>query len=88
MDAAEVWIHGSGGSLVLESWAEGDAAVRRIRLGDAADDTATPQFVVDAGVWQRAVGGPDWTLVTCVVVPEFREDGFELAAPDWSPPIP
>lgn len=87
VDAAEIWIHGSGGPLVLETWADGDAAVRRTRLGDATDDTAAPQSVVEPGVWQRAVGGPGWTLVTCVVVPEFREDGFELADPDWSPPV-
>ena len=87
VDAAEIWIHGSGGPLVLETWADGDAAVGRTRLGDAADGGSSPQHVVDAGVWQRAVGGPAWTLVTCVVVPEFLEEGFELADPDWSPPV-
>jgi predicted cupin superfamily sugar epimerase len=27
-----------------------------------------------------------WGLATCVVVPEFRFDGFEMLPDDWSPP--
>jgi predicted cupin superfamily sugar epimerase len=29
--------------------------------------------------------GPGWSLVTCVVSPEFRFDRFELAPPCWEP---
>ena len=87
VDAAEVWVHAGGGPLVLETWAEDDTAVGRQRLGGPGDDSAVPQHVVDAGVWQRSVGGSAWSLVTCVVVPEFRPEGFEMAADDWSPPV-
>jgi len=72
---------------VLETWLEGDPEVARHPLGGPTDAAAVPQHVVPAGVWQRAVGGADWTLVTCVVVPEFRPEGFELAEDDWSPPV-
>ncbi len=98
VDAAEVWVHQSGGSLVLETWAEGDDVVVRTTLGPPAGD-AEPQHVVAPGIWQRALAlpaaragapeqlGSDWVLVTCVVVPEFRFDRFELAPPGWSPPV-
>jgi len=37
---------------------------------------------VPAGAWQgaRLRAGGSWGLVSCVVVPEFLEGGFELAA--------
>ncbi len=98
VDAAEVGVHQSGGSLVLETWAEGGDGVVRTTLGPPTGD-AEPQHVVAPGIWQRALAlpaaragapeqlGSDWVLVTCVVVPEFRFDRFELAPPGWSPPV-
>ncbi len=99
VDAAEVWVHQSGGSLVLETWAEGGDGVVRTTLGPPTGD-AEPQHVVAPGCWQRALAagvaddtttdaddGLVWTLVTCVVVPEFRFDRFEQAPVGWSPPV-
>ncbi|MEZ5239198.1 MAG: cupin domain-containing protein [Microthrixaceae bacterium] len=37
------------------------------------------------GAWQSAVPAGEWTLVTCVVVPGFDAEHFELAAPGWAP---
>ena len=45
----------------------------------------TPQRLVRTGEWQAAEAEGGWTLVTCVVVPGFTFDGFELAPEGWSP---
>ncbi len=47
------------------------------------------QHVIPAGHWQAARpdrgGVHGYVLVSCVVAPGFEFDGFELAAPHWSP---
>ena len=59
------------------------------RLG--GDVTATNgtavQAMVPVGAWQTARTLGAWTLVGCIVAPAFEFDGFELAPPDWEPPI-
>jgi uncharacterized protein len=88
LDAAEVWQYAAGESLELRIWADGDAAVRVIRLGDVArGDGAMPQAVVPAGAWQAARPLGAWTLVGCIVAPAFEFDGFELAPEGWEPPV-
>ena len=81
VDAEELWIFQAGSPLRLLTSAEGGTAETRLgpNLGE------TPQHLVRAGEWQSAetIGG--WTLVACVVVPGFRFEGFELAAPGWEP---
>jgi predicted cupin superfamily sugar epimerase len=54
--------------------------------GDVAGGS-TVQVVVPAGAWQAAWSVGAWTLVGCVVTPAFEFDGFELAPPEWSPPV-
>jgi predicted cupin superfamily sugar epimerase len=78
VDAAELWLWHAGAPLIL-SRAE-------TRAGPAFDavlgpDLATmaPQLIVPAHHWQAARTTGDWTLVTCVVTPGFRFEGFELA---------
>ena len=39
------------------------------------------------GAWMTARSLGAWTLVGCVAAPAFEFDGFELAAPDWEPPL-
>ena len=89
VDAAEVWQWSAGEPLELRVWTEGEATVRRVRLGPAVDGdpVETPQAVVPAGAWQAARPLGAWTLVGCIVAPAFDFAGFELAPADWEPPI-
>lgn len=85
VDAAELWIFQAGTTLSLRI-AETDTDVARdVRLGVDFDAGDSPQHVVQAGQWQAAEAGAGWCLVACVVVPGFRFEGFEMAAPGWEP---
>jgi predicted cupin superfamily sugar epimerase len=87
LDADEVWQFSGGDPVELSVWLEGHAAVTVHRLGSVEDGRADVQAVVPAGAWQTASSLGAWTLVGCIVSPAFDFDGFELAAPDWEPPI-
>jgi predicted cupin superfamily sugar epimerase len=87
VDAAEVWQWSGGEALELRIWAEGDATAMTVRLGGDVAAGETPQAVVPAGAWQAARPLGTWTLVGCMVAPAFSFDGFELAPPDWEPPV-
>ncbi len=87
VDADEVWQFAAGDPLELSVWAEGDAAVALHRLGSDVVAGDRPQVVVPAGAWQAARPMGAWTLVGCIVAPAFDFAGFELAAPDWAPPV-
>jgi predicted cupin superfamily sugar epimerase len=49
-------------------------------LGPSADDGTRLQWSVPAGAWQAAQprGAEGWTLVSCVCVPGYVSEGFEL----------
>jgi uncharacterized protein len=87
VDADEVWQFAAGDQLELRVWAEGEAAVNVHRLGADVVAGDTPQIVVPAGTWQAARPLGAWGLVGCIVAPAFDFDGFELAPPDWEPPV-
>ncbi|MBF9036585.1 cupin [Rhodobacterales bacterium HKCCE2091] len=78
VDADEVWLFHAGAPLIL-SMAETAAgpAVDHVLAGDLT--LGAPQIVVPTGHWQAARSTGDWTLVSCIVVPGFRFEGFELA---------
>lgn len=80
IDADERWVHAGGGELELRQWPAGATEVAAGVVGPGRDS------VVPSGVWQQAVTGDSWSLVNCVVVPEFQESGFELAPDGWAPP--
>jgi hypothetical protein len=84
IDAVEIWSHCGGGLLALSISAD-DGPVERTVLGPPPD--GRPQTIVPAGVWQCAVPLADHALVTCVVVPAFRWEGFELAPDGWEPAL-
>lgn len=69
----ELWLWHRGGPLALELGGSADkpaASPQPIVLGAAAGQT--PQLVVPAGTWQRAVASnTEETLVSCVVSPGF-----------------
>lgn len=81
VDAEELWVHVDGGPLVLRTWADGHAAG-----GATIGPGAAAQALVPTGHWQQATTTEGWALVTCVVVPEFVDTGFELAPDGWEPP--
>jgi predicted cupin superfamily sugar epimerase len=85
IDAAEVWLWHAGSALDL-GVAEDDAGpVRWIRLGGDVLAGEEPQGVIPTRYWQTARAKDGWALVSCVVAPGFRFEGFELADPDWHP---
>ena len=85
VDATEVWLFHGGDPLELCIATRDDAEPTRHVLGTEVVEGQQPQLVVPAGAWQsaRTLGG--WTLVSCVVSPGFRFEGFELAPPAWEP---
>jgi predicted cupin superfamily sugar epimerase len=83
IDAVEVWHYYAGDPLKLEI-VDGSTEMI-VRLGPDVSADETPQVVVPARAWQAAETFGDWTLVGCTVSPGFTFEGFELAAPDWSP---
>jgi predicted cupin superfamily sugar epimerase len=80
VDAAELWLWQAGAPLTLEI--EGQSG---LRLGPGLAHGEVLQGVVPAQAWQAASSLGAWTLCSCVVVPAFSFDGFELAALGWSP---
>jgi hypothetical protein len=82
VDAAEAWHWYAGGPLRLSIH---DGALTKHILGNDLASGQRPQAVVPPHVWQSAESLGDWTLVGCTVAPGFEFEGFELAAPGWSP---
>lgn len=85
VDADELWLWHAGAPLTLMQAERDDAAVERQTLGGAVLAGDAPQLRIPAGWWQSAEATTGWTLVSCVVAPAFRFEGFELAPPGWSP---
>jgi uncharacterized protein len=83
IDAVEIWHYYAGAPLKLEI-VDG-AKEEIIRLGADIHAGEIPQVTVPARAWQAAESFGDWTPVGCTVAPGFSFDGFELAAPGWSP---
>lgn len=80
VDAVETWLWHAGSPLVLCIEDEDVVLGPDLALGQR------PQAVVPADAWQAARSQGSWTLVSCIVAPGFRFEGFELAPPGWSPP--
>jgi predicted cupin superfamily sugar epimerase len=84
VDAAEMWLFHAGGPLLVDT-VDADGHLAREALGPDVAAGEQPQRLVPAGTWQSAVPGGAWTLVSCVVVPGFEFDGFEIAPDGWTP---
>ena len=85
VDAAEIWLWHSGSPLALRT-APGDAGpVREVRLGPGVLAGEVPQHVISPSAWQAAEADEGWALVSCIVSPAFRFEGFTLAPPGWEP---
>lgn len=87
VDASETWLYHDGAALELSIHDDttDDPTTTTIVVGPDLRTGERPQAVVPAHAWQAARSLGEWTLVSCVVAPGFRFDGFELAAPGWAP---
>ena len=84
VDATECWFWHAGSPLVLSVSSNGHDA-RAVNLGPDIVIGQKPHFIVEKKWWQSAVSLGEWSLVSCMVTPAFRFDGFELATKDWRP---
>jgi predicted cupin superfamily sugar epimerase len=84
VDAEEVWAWHAGSPLAL-AVSDGTGEIEPFRLGMDAARGEVPQAVVPAGAWQSARALGPWALVSCVVVPGFTFEGFEMAPEGWRP---
>jgi uncharacterized protein len=87
VDADEAWLWHAGGPLALTLSPPDGLGAAAHALGPDLRAGQRPQCVVPAGHWQTAETLGAWTLVSCLVAPAFRFDGFELAPPDWRPTV-
>lgn len=91
VDADEMWIWQGGDPLELSIAGSDNGPAEARILGGEPLRGQELQGLVPAGAWQAARplpsedGSAGYTLVSCMVVPGFEFDGFELAAPGWSP---
>ena len=79
----ELWFWQGGDALEHLQFAPGgEGGWCRLGPGSAAGEVL--HTTVPAGVWQgaRVVAGGRWSLVSCVVVPGFRWEDFELGERD------
>ena len=85
VDAEEAWLWHAGAPLDLRI-APGDAGpIATHRLGGDVLAGETAQAIVPAGHWQAAEARDGWALVSCLVIPAFRFEGFTLAPKGWAP---
>jgi predicted cupin superfamily sugar epimerase len=93
VDAAEIWAWHAGDPMVLARAPDARSAASEIVLGGDLLAGQQPQAMVEPDHWQAAWPMPapllpfshGFTLVSCVVAPAFRFEGFVLAAPGWQP---
>lgn len=85
VDADEIWLYHAGAPLVLSISAD-TAGPASDRLLTPDLDNGAPQIVVPKDHWQAARSTGDWTLVSCIVSPGFRFEGFTLAPPGFDIP--
>lgn len=85
VDADETWCFHAGDPVeLLHLPPNGHGPGRQVRLGLDWGKGEVAQHAVPAGDWQgaRLIPGGRWALVTCVVAPEYRDEGFVLGKRD------
>ncbi|ATE82303.1 Cupin [Pandoravirus salinus] len=88
LDAAEVWFWHKGSPLEMSVSDTGERVDSTHVLGSDLTANQKLQVVVPRGAWQTARPVDGWTLVSCMMVPQFAWSGFTLAPPDWVPGVP
>ncbi len=86
VDADEVWLYHAGAPLDLWVSATDVGPACRLRLGADLAAGDRPQHVVPRDHWQAAASSGAFTLVSCIVAPGFRFEGFTLAHPGFAIP--
>jgi predicted cupin superfamily sugar epimerase len=87
VDADELWLWQAGAPLRLSLSPDGQEIAAHT-LGPVVATGQRLQRLVPRHCWQSAISLGAWTLVSCVVAPAFRFEGFELAPPKWQPSHP
>lgn len=77
IDSDELWHWHAGSPMTLEIGQEKEAPQSHI-LGPDILRGERPQLHVPANHWQRARADGPWSLVSCVVAPEFLFETLEL----------
>jgi len=85
VDATEIWLWHAGSPLRLRTAGEEPGTARDVRLGGDLLAGEIPQYVIARDLWQAAEADQGWSLVSCIVSPGFRFEGFTLAPSDWEP---
>lgn len=85
VDAAELWCWHAGSPLWIGHAEQDEGPVAEAVLGADVLAGESPQVLIPPGHWQSAEARDGWALVSCVVVPGFQFEGFELAARGWAP---
>ena len=85
VDAVETWHWYAGAPISISLSPPAGAGGTADVLGAGLRAGGRAAGGVAAGGWGRAGSLGAWTLVGCTVAPGFRFEGFEMAAPDWSP---
>ena len=85
VDATEIWLYHAGAPLTLSMSATDKGPAKDHLLGPDLTCGA-PQIIVPKDHWQAATSTGDYTLVSCVVCPGFRFEGFELAEANFDIP--
>lgn len=84
-DGDELWLWHAGSPLLLSMAPDDDGPVTTLTLGANVFANEHPQLLVKANHWQSAKVDGQWTLVSCVVSPEFTLEGYILEDESWSP---
>lgn len=84
VDATEIWLWHAGSPLTLAVATTPGPPVLTV-LGPLLTENQRPQATVPAGAWQAAWPSGAYSLVSCVVAPAFRFEGFTLAPSGWEP---
>ncbi len=77
-DGDEIWYYHAGAPLRLDIQSgQGPSQSHFLGMDFAAGQQ--PQICVKANDWQQATSMGNWTLVSCMVCPEFQFSSFELS---------
>ncbi len=79
VDADELWFYHAGAPLELAQAPTTAGPAQAAVLGPDVLAGQSAQLIVPAGHWQSARSLGAWTLVSCIVSPGFRFEGFTLA---------
>ncbi|GHF24348.1 cupin [Kordiimonas sediminis] len=83
IDVHELWVWCGGAPMEIAIRKAPALPNESVIIGPDLDAGQEPQFMIPADYWQIARSVGDWSLVTCVVSPEFKFSGHILADGDW-----